>query len=45
MIIQIAINKDTIKNIKISFKNSIESQNCFKLINDNIKKKHNVYSN
>ena len=39
MIINVAINKNINKTLKFYFKNSIDSQNCFKLINDNIKKK------
>tara|TARA_Y100000816_G_C26107484_1_gene589056 strand:- start:5182 stop:6045 length:864 start_codon:yes stop_codon:yes gene_type:complete len=45
MFIQLAINHELRKNIKISFKNAIDSQNCFKLINDNIKKKKRYYIN
>lgn len=45
MFIQLAINRELRKNIKISFKNAIDSQNCFKLINDNIKKKKKFYMN
>ena len=41
MIINIAIDKNTNKILKFYFKNVIDSQNCFKLINDNIKKERN----
>ena len=44
MMIDIAIDRNTKKIIKINFKNSIDSQNCFKLINDSINKKRNVYN-
>ena len=42
MIINIAIDKNTNKILKFYFKNVIDSQNCFKLINDNIKKKKKI---
>lgn len=39
MIIQVLTNKNIIKTINFYFKNVIDTQNCFKLFNDNIKKK------
>ena len=42
MIIKIAIDINTNKTYEFYFKNVIDSQNCFKLINDNIRKKKGI---